>query len=509
MRNLYLLLIIFFLALILALALTRAAGWLGRRYNVVDRPGDRKVHEVPIPRIGGLAIILSFFLVHTAGLAVGEFLGRWAVDWEFIGVFWGGAALVGGIGLVDDFRRVPARVKLLFQVLGATVVYLAGVKISVFALSGWHIAFPAGVDYLVTLFWFVLFINAVNLCDGLDGLAGGVVFFVSFVLVVMFVFSGSSDAVKGALAFACLAGAVMGFLRYNFNPATIFMGDGGSYFLGYALACLSIHYSAKSQMGAAFMIPLVAMGIPIFDVILAPIRRFLVGNQAFQPDRGHIHHMLMRYGFLPRHAVMVIYGVTLAFCVIAIIVVQTRRELVGLVLLVMFLGMFLAVRKINYVEYFAVDKLLGWFRDIIDTAGMTRDRRSFLGRQIAISRSETLDELWEEICEAARMIGLDGVALRMENNFKYPRSGVGHAEKGFPGDAATWSRRNNEDGGAEQMDSESSMRLSLPILCPEGKRLATLHIVKDLEREPIQPHTIRRIEHLRRAVKASLAGMRQ
>ena len=149
-------------------------------------------------------------------------------------------------------------------------------------------------SYLITLFWFILFINAVNLADGLDGLAGGIICFVASVMVILSILN---DNYVVAMMFTALSGSVLGFLRYNFNPASIFLGDGGSYFLGYMIAALSILGNVKHQVGAATMIPILALGVPLFDTILSPLRRFVKGRKMFHPDDGHVHHRLIRMGF--------------------------------------------------------------------------------------------------------------------------------------------------------------------------------------------------------------------
>jgi len=167
-----------------------------------------------------------------------------------------GALVVFGCGLWDDFRRLKAWIKLLFQILGATIAFAGGVSIGGIFIGGHGLQFGL-LSYLITVFWFVLFINAVNLIDGLDGLAAGIVFFTCLLMVVLSVMR--ADYLSG-IYFAALGGAVLGFLRYNFNPASIFLGDGGTYFLGYTVAALSIIGSVKSQVGALFLIPLIALG---------------------------------------------------------------------------------------------------------------------------------------------------------------------------------------------------------------------------------------------------------
>ena len=157
--------------------------------------------------------------------------------------------------------------------------------------------------------------------------------------------------------FAALAGSTLGFLRYNFNPTTIFMGDGGSYFLGYMMAGLSIMGSIKGQTTVALLIPIVAMGVPLFDAIVAPIRRFVRGRPMFQPDKGHLHHQLLRLGLNHRNTVLILYGATVLFGLVALGTVFIRDLRAAVILAVLAVGVFWIFRRMGYLEYLAADKI--------------------------------------------------------------------------------------------------------------------------------------------------------
>ena len=159
----------------------------------------------------------------------------------------------------------------------------------------------------LTVFWFLLVLNALNLIDGLDGLASGITLFVALTLLI--VWDSPSNLIV-AMALAALAGASLGFLRYNFHPASIFLGDSGSYFLGYNLAALSILGSLKSEAAVAILIPIVALGVPVIDALWSPVRRFILGQRIFTPDRDHIHHRLLKLGYTHRRAVLLLYAIT-------------------------------------------------------------------------------------------------------------------------------------------------------------------------------------------------------
>lgn len=372
MRTIFVVLIT---SLCLALVLTPLAAGIGRRYGLVDVPSGRKVHIKPIPRIGGVALFLAFF---------GPFLGALFYSNDLIGqilsepaVLWlsAGATLVFLMGFADDIFRLHPLVKFGVQAVGAYLAYHGGTCISHLQLP-WAVDLDLGWFSLpVTIFWFLLITNALNLIDGLDGLAAGICLFASLVLLILSIMGGRYLVATGL---AALVGASLGFLRYNFNPASIFMGDGGSYFLGFMLASLSILGSIKSQATVAVLIPIIALGLPLIDTTLAPVRRFLMGKQLFQPDKSHIHHKLLRMGFSQRRAVLLLYGVNILLGLFAILLVNAHDRNAALILLVLGVCVILGIRKLGYLEYLAVDKMVGYIQDVTDVMGLSKDRRTFL-----------------------------------------------------------------------------------------------------------------------------------
>ena len=393
----------FVIALAFAITLTPLARSLGAKLGAFDQPGERKIHRKPIPRIGGIAIFLSFFL----SLFVTHFLFRlpetWIIFNRKMAMFLVGGMVVFGVGLFDDFHRIRPLVKLAFQMLGASIAYLGGVHIN--NLFGLDLESSyALMSYAVTIFWFVLLINALNLTDGLDGLAAGVAFFTSAIMTIISIWGGNYP---NALLFGALAGTCLGFLRYNFNPASIFMGDGGSYFLGYVIAGISIMNSSKSQVGATILIPLLALGVPIFDTLLAPLRRFFLGKAMFRPDTGHIHHRLVSMGFSTKKAVCIIYAASMILCIFSLFLVNLQNRGIGFFLLSLAIIAFLFLKKLGYLEHIAADSIYGWIKDVSDEAGFSHDRRSFLNLQLEISASHNHEELWQNTCEALRMLDFD------------------------------------------------------------------------------------------------------
>jgi len=514
----------FLVAFILSLALTPGAKWLGVRLGAVDVPTARKVHTRAIPRIGGLAIVLACLLGLASCLPLGTEVSNLLV-WDQKQAFAVlGAIVAFTVGFADDFRRLGPRVKFLAQILAASLAFYGGVRIDVVVIGEMDIQLGV-LSWLVTVFWFLLLINAVNLIDGLDGLAAGVAFFTSTVMVVLAIMQ---DNYLTALEFAVLAGALLGFLRYNFNPASVFMGDGGSYCIGYTIAALSIMGSIKSQMGATILIPLLALGVPIFDTVLSPLRRWIRGRRMFGPDKGHIHHRLLAIGFSSRRAVLLLYGVSCGLCLLAILLVNLRNETASLILVVLGTGAFIIVRKLGYMEYLAVDKISGWFRDLSDEAGISRSRRSFLSLQIEMDHAGNLDDLWGHICQALEMMRFDRGELHihhvLDDGDSVGRISGGASDGAAPPDgherrrraakgrnSSIWTHETRSDLDSvrvwargyhrrrEDTLDQGLLRIEIPIDggIPDAAKLI---LIKNLTQDPFQPYTLRRVEYLRRSV---------
>jgi len=493
-------LFIFIIALGFSLFLTPVAKKIGVRFGAMDVPDERKSHVKPIPRTGGIAIFFSFLIALAASKLFHTQVSDQLTFCHESQCLIYGALICFGIGMIDDFKRLGPTIKVVFQIAAASIAFWGGIRIEGLLLGAFSINFLP-VSYLVTVFWFVFLINAVNLVDGLDGLAGGIVFFASLVMVIL---SLISEDFSTCILFTALAGSVLGFMRYNFNPASVFLGDGGAYFLGYAIASFSIAGSVKSQMGAALLIPLLALGVPLFDAILAPIRRFIVGEKMFHPDKSHIHHRLVEMGASTRNVVWLFYLITIGLCLVAVAVVNIRDERAGLFLILLGAAAVFFVRKLGYFEYFASDKLYGWFKDVTDEAGLTNERRSFLNLQIELSNSKNSEELWHNITKALDRLLFDRAEIELNNGFS--------PEKIEQKDCFSWSR--NEECKCEEGDEGCLLKLDLPLIDNGMKNFGNLKLIKDLRQNDISHYTLRRVEHLRRTLIGTLnklekAGVRR
>ena len=311
--------LIFTAALALALAATPAARKLAVHTNMVDQPAQRKAHLTPTPLLGGLAI-------YAAVLLALMFFGDKFYVHQVAGIVIG-ATLISFLGLWDDRMPLPAWIKLLGQLLPALALILTGVQVSIFPWETLNIA--------VTLIWVLFITNAVNFLDNMDGLSAGIAGMASAYFLLLAALSG--QYLVGALA-AALLGACIGFLVYNFNPASIFMGDTGSLFLGFVLAALGIKLRFPTNIPAVtWLVPVLVLGVPILDTSLVIISRLRRGKNPFTtPGKDHLSHRLVKMGYTRREAVLTLYLLGSIFGMIAVFVTQAtllEAAIVGLTIL--------------------------------------------------------------------------------------------------------------------------------------------------------------------------------
>ncbi|MCG0275756.1 MAG: undecaprenyl/decaprenyl-phosphate alpha-N-acetylglucosaminyl 1-phosphate transferase [Thermosediminibacteraceae bacterium] len=300
----------FIMSMALAYIATPKVIRLAWKIGAIDVPKDaRRVHKKPTPRLGGLAIFAAFTLVGLVTLPLDHSPIR--------GMLIGGAFIVA-VGVLDDIFGLPAKIKLLLQVAAAYILVLFGLKVEFITNPFGGLLHLGKWSVPVTLFWVVGITNTLNFIDGLDGLAAGIAAIASVTMMVVNISLGQTNAI---LITALLAGAALGFLPYNFNPAKIFMGDTGAMFLGYILAAVAVYGTVKSATAIALIVPILALGLPIFDTAFAIIRRFINGKPIMQADRGHIHHRLLDVGFSQRQAVVYMYLMSLALGLCAVLLI--------------------------------------------------------------------------------------------------------------------------------------------------------------------------------------------
>lgn len=334
----------FIIAFLISLAATPFISKIAFRVGAVDKPDARKVHSRVMPRLGGLAIYLAFTL--TVLLLV-------PMSKEIIGLLIGGT-LIMAVGFVDDIRNISPRVKLMGQIVAASVLVVFGVKVT-------FLTNPFGpliyLDYFgipLTILWVVGVTNAVNLVDGLDGLAGGLASIAAMTIGLIAWHEGQLIAVLPAVA---LCAGIMGFLKYNFHPAKIFMGDSGSLFLGYMLAGLSVIGLTKGASVITIFVPVLIFGIPIFDTMFAILRRYINNKPIFQADKEHLHHRLLALGLSQRQTVFVIYSVSCILGVSAVFLTFLTTAQAFLVFVGITLLVFVAANRVGVLSTKAANRL--------------------------------------------------------------------------------------------------------------------------------------------------------
>lgn len=302
---------IFILPLLIALCVTPLVKKLAIRIGAVDHPNERKVHKSVMPRLGGVAI----FIATTIGILVFTDSGSFPMYWMLLG-----SLVIVATGILDDMKPLSAKSKLLAQIAASMIVVYGGIRIEFINIPlTEEVIYFGQWSWLISIIWIVGITNALNLIDGLDGLAAGVS---SIALGTIFIMSLMMGNLPIATISLILLGSTIGFLFFNFYPAKIFMGDSGSLYLGFFLATLSI-LGFKNITVVSYVFPILILGVPIFDTFFAIIRRYRSGKSITAPDKRHLHHCLIDMGFSHRKTVLIIYGITMLFSLAALFLTQT------------------------------------------------------------------------------------------------------------------------------------------------------------------------------------------
>ena len=333
---------------------------LALRVGALDLPSERKIHSRVTPRLGGLAVFIGFWAAFLLGLGVNDKFRE-----AFLEPIWGiflGSLLLVVIGVYDDIKGASPQLKFPFQVTAALIAFYFGIRFmllsdifhiftsepSVFKLTYWTSLF-------FTLLWIVGITNAMNFVDGIDALAGGLSFIAA---VTLFIVALNLEQYFFASLYVALIGATAGFGNYNKYPAKIFLGDTGSTFLGFVLACVSVLACHKSTALGSLLIPIVALGIPISDTGYAVIRRYLLGRSLFKADKGHLHHRLLEMGYTPKEVVWIIYILSIALSLGVFFLINAHSEFASLVVGMMTIAALLVASKLRLLDFEAWSKPL-------------------------------------------------------------------------------------------------------------------------------------------------------
>ena len=391
----------------LSLFLTPFVRNMAWRFGIVDQPDqERKTHSAPIPRLGGVAIFAAVIAAY--GLLLIVRLTSGAIVWADLPLvlrLLPALAVVFGIGLLDDIVGTRPWIRLGAETVAATLAWIGGIQVS--AVHGFSFSKDI-VSFVVTVLWIVTCTNAINLIDGVDGLAAGVSLFASATMLIASILNHNFPM---SLAVVPLVGALLGFLRFNFAPASIFLGDCGSLTLGFLLGCFGAVWAEKSTTILGLTAPLMVLAVPLLDVGLAVVRRLLRGKPIFAADQGHIHHKLLLRGLTPRHLLFVIYGICAVGSAASLLLMINHYENRDFVLILICLAAWLGLQHLGYSEFGAAKRVV-----------LGGAIRSVLSAQLALEAFEhelnaesTLEQSWELLCRTCPQFGFSGILFHIHD----------------------------------------------------------------------------------------------
>lgn len=380
-----------------------------RRGWIVGPIHERHLHNKALPRLGGVAIVGSFLFATAVSLLCGSLsAGTTLGSLQPLATILPPAFLIFLLGLYDDLHGAGPYLKFSIQAVAGGMLFAGGLRVlDLPVLFGPH-QFSWYTGLPLTILWVVAITNAFNLIDGLDGLAAGSALFST---LVMFVIALLSNLSLISLLTLALAGAILGFLRYNFNPATIFLGDCGSLFIGFMLSAMALYGAQKATTIIAVAIPVVSFGLPILETSLSVIRRFISGRPVFTADREHIHHKLLQRGMSHRQVVILLYGVSAIFALLSLFLLWPTGSTLGLVLAVLGSGIWIGVQHLGYLE----------FGEIRRVAQRTIEQRQIFINNLAIRRAteelrltDGLSQVYQVLIAAFESNDFDAFELRAE-----------------------------------------------------------------------------------------------
>jgi UDP-GlcNAc:undecaprenyl-phosphate GlcNAc-1-phosphate transferase len=396
-------LIAFALAFFTGIALTWMIRNLAIRAGLYDKPEGRKIHSQPIPRLGGIAVAIAFF-VPIVGLALwnNDISEAFFAERGLLISLTCGGALILALGIHDDLKGAGALIKLIGQITAAMIVFHAGVQIDVISIPFVGYMKLGIWSFPFTIFWIVLITNALNLIDGLDGLAGGVATLAGLTLFVMSLVQGN---VVGALVMVSMVGATLGFLRFNWNPASIFLGDTGSLFLGFLLATVSAHGSQKSFALFSIVAAFVALALPIFDLSMAVIRRFLTGKRIFGADQYHIHHLLLRKGLSQRQAAITLLGGATILGGFALVLIYSSDRISALSIVALAALTVVVIHFLGYADIIRAGRRSMMFGKLEEAARERAQKVDEIRAQMLEASDE--EDLWRYLVPAGKALNLE------------------------------------------------------------------------------------------------------
>ena len=463
---------LFAFSLAFSFVATRDVRDLATRRGWVSAPRDgRHIHQAPLPRLGGVAIFMAFSVSLGVWLALSLIFPRLLEGLAPATLLriYVPACLIFALGIYDDLRGAGPYLKFTVQAIAAVLLFAGGMRVLSLPLIFSH-SLPWFVGLPLTVLWVVAVTNAFNLIDGLDGLAAGSALFST---LVFFVVSLVDHSWLGSLMSVTLAGAILGFLRFNFNPATIFLGDSGCLFFGFVLSAQALAGAQKAPTFVAVAIPVVSFGLPILETLLSILRRLISGRPVFTADREHIHHKLLQMGFSHRQVVVVLYAVSAVFAMLSLFLLWPTGSTLGLVLAVVGTGIWLGVQHLNYVE----------FGELRRVAQRTIDQRQIVINNLSVRRAV------EELKVAANFNQLRStlVAAFDSNDFDAFELHL----KSSPGDQLTPSETNRPFHWSKfphmaAISSQPSWKLTLDLVTSSNQRRGSLVVYRTYSHRNLQ-----------------------
>ena len=471
----------FFLSLLFAFVLTRSVRDFATAHGWVAVPTqERQVHSSPLPRLGGVAIFISFSLSVAIAVALAWHNPRWqaAFSLKTLLTILLPASLVFLLGVYDDIHGVGPYFKFSVQAIAASMLFAGGLRIVDIPVLFGHHSLPWFAGLPLTVLWVLAITNAFNLIDGLDGLAAGSALFSTLVAFVVALLNGQSLVTVMTIA---LAGAILGFLRYNFNPATIFLGDSGSLFIGFVLSALALEGAQKAPTIVAVAIPVVSFGLPILETSLSILRRLISGRPVFTADREHIHHKLMQHGLTHRQVVILLYGVSAIFALLSLFLLWPTGSSLGLVLAVLGIGVWIGVQHLGYLE----------FGELARVAQRTLDQRQIVINNLAIRRATEELKVARDYEQVRRILlaafgnnDFDGFDMRARllpgESVPLGASEVPQARR--PEFAFHW----NKIGALKSSDDSAVWTLALHLMSTGNRRRGTLVVYRGYSPRDLQ-----------------------
>ena len=399
----------FCLSLLISMGLTPLIIEFARRKKLHDEPNVRSVHTEAIPRLGGITIFASTVLVIIPVILLQNIIGaafrKAAVQ---IIVILLSSGLMFLIGLIDDIKGIRIRTKFAGQILAAVLVCLAGIQIHAVSVEGLFTIHFGWFGFFLTVFWIVGVTNAVNFIDGLDGLAAGISCIACITIAGLSVYDENRIL---AVLMLTLSGSLVGFLFFNFSPAKIFMGDCGSLFLGFIIASSAVLTSAKSHAFVGIALPILVLGVPLFDAFLCILRRFLQRRSVASADRGHFHHRLMDLGFSQHHVAIIAYFVTFVMAMLGFLLIAARSTASIVIFMGCLLLLLLVFRIVGSVR---IRETLSAIYARSEFARIQRiDRRIFEESQLHVQNINNFNDWWECLCLAAEKFGFSSMSLSL------------------------------------------------------------------------------------------------